>query len=155
MSQTAHNCPLCTRNKLIEIWADEQLRVIAVDDPDFPGFTRVVWHDHIGEMTDLDETARQHIMNVVWQVERVMRNELTPHKVNLASLGNQVPHLHWHVIPRWRLDSRFPDPVWAPSKTRSPEQELAWSVFGEQQANLLADYHHALRQALDALPARA
>jgi diadenosine tetraphosphate (Ap4A) HIT family hydrolase len=33
--------------------------------------------------------------------------------VNLAALGNQVPHLHWHIIPRFADDAHFPDPVWA------------------------------------------
>ena len=45
--------------------------------------------------------------------ERVLRAELAPDKINLATLGNQVPHLHWHVIPRFADDAHFPDPVWA------------------------------------------
>jgi diadenosine tetraphosphate (Ap4A) HIT family hydrolase len=39
-----------------------------------------------------------------------------PDKINLACLGNVVPHLHWHVIPRWRDDSHFPAPIWAAAK---------------------------------------
>ncbi|GAB3263890.1 hypothetical protein GCM10027296_39740 [Chitinimonas naiadis] len=52
-------------------------------------------------------------MNAVWAVEEVLRHELQPDKINLASLGNVVPHLHWHIIPRWRDDPHFPSPIWA------------------------------------------
>ena len=90
-------------------------------------------------------------MNAVWLVETVMRKELVPLKVNLAQFGNQVPHLHWHVIPRWPLDTHFPDAVWAEPQQRSAEQQLAWQNFTEQQQRLLPTYHAALRLALDAL----
>ena len=45
-------------------------------------------------------------------VERVLREQLRPTKINLASLGNMVPHLHWHVIARFDWDSHFPQPIW-------------------------------------------
>ena len=41
---------------------------------------------------------------------------MRPTKINLASLGNVVPHVHWHIIPRWTHDSHFPDPIWAHAK---------------------------------------
>jgi len=46
----------------------------------------------------------------------VLRDTLQPDKINLASLGNQVPHLHWHVIPRFADDAHFPDPIWAAAR---------------------------------------
>jgi diadenosine tetraphosphate (Ap4A) HIT family hydrolase len=55
-------------------------------------------------------------MEVVFAVESVMRELLAPHKINLASFGNQVPHLHWHLIPRFGDDPHFPDPAWGPVK---------------------------------------
>ncbi|MEI4902545.1 HIT domain-containing protein, partial [Klebsiella pneumoniae] len=42
-----------------------------------------------------------------------LRSLYSPDKVNLASLGNVVPHLHWHVIARFRDDAHFPDPIWS------------------------------------------
>lgn len=146
------NCALCqpddTHNVL---WRNDKLRVIDAEDPDYPGFTRVAWNDHVCEMTDLEPPDRRHIMDVVWLVEGVMRVELMPGKVNVAQLGNYVPHIHWHVIPRWPLDSRYPDAIWAPMRERSPEQLLAWEVFREQQYGLLAAYHASLRVALNSL----
>jgi diadenosine tetraphosphate (Ap4A) HIT family hydrolase len=46
-------------------------------------------------------------------VEAALRSLVAPDKINLAALGNMVPHLHWHVIPRWRDDSHFPAAIWA------------------------------------------
>jgi diadenosine tetraphosphate (Ap4A) HIT family hydrolase len=56
----------------------------------------------------------------VFAVELALRATLRPHKLNLASLGNVTPHLHWHVVPRFPADPHFPDPVWtAPRRARS------------------------------------
>lgn len=52
------------------------------------------------------------LMDVLWQVELVVREVMQPDKINLASFGNVVPHLHWHVIPRYTDDVHFPQPVW-------------------------------------------
>jgi diadenosine tetraphosphate (Ap4A) HIT family hydrolase len=91
------------------------LRVVLVDDANFPGFCRVIWNQHVAEMTDLAAAERDHLMCTVWQVEAAIRAVMAPHKINLAALGNMVPHLHWHVIPRYRDDTHFPAPIWAPS----------------------------------------
>jgi diadenosine tetraphosphate (Ap4A) HIT family hydrolase len=87
-----------------------------VDDPDYTGYCRVIWQQHVKEMTDLPEADRVRFMSVVFAVEQVLRESMHPDKINLASLGNQVPHLHWHVIPRFADDAHFPDPVWAKRK---------------------------------------
>ena len=52
-------------------------------------------------------------MEVVFTVERAVRDAMAPHKMNVASLGNMVPHVHWHVIPRFSDYRHFPGPVWA------------------------------------------
>ena len=87
-------------------------RVILVDDPHYPGFCRVIWNDHVREMTDLTALQRARLMDVVWQVEMSIREVMQPSKVNLASFGNVVPHVHWHVIPRFADDMHFPNPIW-------------------------------------------
>ena len=51
-------------------------------------------------------------MRVVFAAEAALLEVMAPDKVNLASLGNVVPHLHWHVIPRFADDPHFPNPVW-------------------------------------------
>jgi len=72
----------------------------------------VIWNSHVREMTDLSAQQREHCMNVVFAVERTLRDLLRPHKINLASFGNVAPHVHWHVIPRFEDDAHFPLSVW-------------------------------------------
>jgi diadenosine tetraphosphate (Ap4A) HIT family hydrolase len=110
---SAAACPLCTPAAEQLLWRDARCRVILAPEPDYPAFCRVVWQDHVREMTDLAAEDRAHLLEVVFTVERALRGVLQPAKVNLASLGNQVPHLHWHVVPRFPDDAHFPDPVWA------------------------------------------
>lgn len=110
------DCPLCRSDKETVLWSDTRCRVILVDDPDYAGFCRVIWQQHVKEMTDLTESDRGHFMAVVFAVEQALRELLHPDKMNLASLGNQAPHLHWHVIPRFTDDAHFPDPIWAARK---------------------------------------
>ena len=109
---TMNSCPLCHPENETVLWQDARCRIILVHDPDYPGFCRVIWRDHVKEMTDLAAPDRAHFITAVFAVERVLRELLRPDKINLASLGNQVPHLHWHVIPRFADDAHFPDPVW-------------------------------------------
>ncbi|WP_448505807.1 HIT family protein [Immundisolibacter sp.] len=106
-------CPLCQPDRETVLWQDRLARVVLVDDPAYPGFCRVIWQAHVAEMTDLAPAQRRHLMGLVWGVETVLRQTLQPAKINLASLGNQVPHLHWHVIPRFADDATFPDAIWA------------------------------------------
>ena len=105
-------CELCKAAGGTLLWQDPRCRIVEVETPDYPGFCRVIWNNHVREMTDLDSTDRAHFMGIVFAVEQVLREVLRPEKINLASLGNQVAHLHWHVIPRFRDDPHFPQPVW-------------------------------------------
>jgi diadenosine tetraphosphate (Ap4A) HIT family hydrolase len=131
-------CELCDDVGGMLVLSNGWLRVVLVDDADFPGFARVIWNDHAAEMTDLDEPARQRLMRTVFAVESAQREVLTPTKVNLASLGKVTPHLHWHVIPRFADDSHFPHPVWAArqrtgnaaalSRRRAQLDRLRWRI---------------------------
>lgn len=109
-------CLLCTSTSEDILWHDDFCRVVLVDDPAYPGFCRVILNAHVKEMTDLPEHDRQRLMRVVFAVEEAVREVVRPDKINLASLGNMVPHLHWHVIPRFADDKHFPDAIWAEAK---------------------------------------
>ena len=105
-------CELCEKPGGVILWKDPHCRVVQVEEPGYPGFCRVIWNAHVKEMTDLGDEDRKHCMNIVFTVESVMRETLKPAKINLATLGNMVAHVHWHVIPRFADDPHFPQPVW-------------------------------------------
>jgi diadenosine tetraphosphate (Ap4A) HIT family hydrolase len=133
------DCVFCQQKGESVIWSDARCRVLLVTDTPFAGFCRVVWNEHVPELTDLDDASQARVMSVVATVERALRKLLSPDKVNLASLGNMVPHLHWHVIPRYRDDSHFPDAIWAAAKRPGVLRTLP----GDFAANV--------KRALDAL----
>ena len=114
------SCPLCVEDGGELVWRGEHLRVIRANEAGFPAFYRVVWNDHVAEFSDLSAAERAQCMDVVVAVEQALREHLSPTKVNIAALGNMVPHLHWHVIARFDWDSHFPAPVWAAAQRPSP-----------------------------------
>ena len=114
-------CPICTAQDEDILLQTPNLRIIAIhNDSGSPAFCRVIWRKHIAEMTDLSAAERHEIMEMVYNVEAAMRQVFQPTKINLASLGNVVPHLHWHIIARFENDATFPAPIWA-----SPVREHA------------------------------
>ena len=139
-------CPLCAEDGGSLIWRGERLRVIRAQEAGFPAFYRVVWNAHVAEFSDLSAAERAHCMEAVTVVEQALRGHLAPTKVNIAALGNMVPHLHWHVIARFDWDSHFPSPVWAVAQRPSPAaQEDAVRA-------LLPALEAALQARLAALP---
>lgn len=141
-------CELC-EHQATAAWslvhAGERLRVVRVlDAPEFPAFYRVIWNDHVAEMSDLSHVDRAHLMDAVLAVEHVLRTSLQPTKINLATLGNVVPHLHWHVIARFDWDSHFPQPIWG-SRQRTPEPPAA-----QRLAVPLTELDDRVRRALNA-----
>lgn len=141
-AQTCHDpaCVLCTSVGGALVWQGARLRVIRADEPGFPAFYRVVWTDHASEFSDLSAPESVLCMQVVTTVERVLREQLQPTKINLAALGNMVAHLHWHVIARFDWDSHFPAAIWAPAqRDRLPEREAALAArLPEVEARLVA-----------------
>lgn len=117
-------CELCDL-KVPTVYRNDKLSLIIVDDAAYPGFCRVIWNDHVKEMSDLSQEDRLTINEAVYQVELALVSVMKPLKVNLASLGNMVPHLHWHLIPRYEDDAQFPSPVWAPAVRTTDETVLA------------------------------
>lgn len=125
-------CPLCRPQREDRFWQEPRLRIIHVhDEAGQPAYFRVIWQAHVAEMTDLSDEDRQHLWTVLTLLESGVRRFLAPDKINLASLGNQVPHLHWHVIGRWADDPQFPGSVWSPVRRPAdsgPQQQNAQRV---------------------------
>ena len=138
-------CPLCDPIDAPILWQCDDITVIDAQEPDYPGFCRVIWRAHRTEMSQLAAPERQLLMNIVFAVEQALIDNLRPNKINLASLGNQVAHLHWHVIPRFNDDRHFPDAIWAPARR---DHSPAASVSTEQLTQWL-------KLALDHVPATA
>ena len=112
-------CVLCDTDGGVLVYRSDVWRVVRVDDtPSHPVFYRLIWNSHVAEFSDLSDADRQQCMAALATVERTIRQGLqaagvAARKINLASLGNMVPHLHWHVVARFDTDAHFPAPIWA------------------------------------------
>lgn len=138
----APGCPLCEGPGGLPVFSGPKFRVIRAEELGFPAFYRLVWNAHAPEFTDLEAPDRELCMAAVAEVELLVRAHLAPDKVNLATLGNVVPHLHWHIVARFRWDSHFPAPIWA-----SANRELAPGKIDAVQA-LLPDLDKAIAARL-------
>jgi diadenosine tetraphosphate (Ap4A) HIT family hydrolase len=139
MNEPNNRCVFCREPGGEIVWSNSLARVVNVNDEDHPAFCRVILQRHAREMTDLNESERADLMHIVFAVEQAQRKLLEPEKINLACFGNMVAHVHWHVIPRFRLDPHYPNPVWG-SRTAGTSQALPdgyWARFHEELVNRL------------------
>ncbi len=139
-------CTLCDTEGGVPVWCGARFRVIRAEEAGFPAFYRLVWNDHVAEFSDLPPVDRALCMEAVTVIEEVLRERLRPTKINLATLGNVVPHLHWHVIARFDWDSHFPAPVWGAAVRTADAPALL------QLSRQLPDLDEVIRRALMALP---
>ena len=116
------DCPMCSR------WdTDSELRIVDLPnsyvilnrDQYFPGYTLLFTKSHATELFHLDRNVRTALMEEVSLVAEALYSIYTPDKINYELLGNMVPHIHWHIVPRFSSEPLWPRPIWA-----EPHEEL-------------------------------
>jgi diadenosine tetraphosphate (Ap4A) HIT family hydrolase len=121
----AAGCPLCEQAGGRVVLQTPRWRLVHASEPGFPAFYRLVWQEHVKEFSQLPAADRAACLEVLVAVEQAMLRHLQPDKVNLATLGNAVPHLHWHVVARFAWDTHFPGAVWAAPQRAADERKAA------------------------------
>lgn len=143
-------CPLCAQAGGLPVWSCAWMRLIRADEALHPATWRLVWNDHVAEFGELPRLQRLACMDALVLVEREVLRSLHPRKINLAALGNLVPHLHWHVIARWEWDAHWPQPVWAPAQREAHGQRLR--ELRERLPEVDAHLRGVLEPRFDGLP---
>lgn len=139
------DCALCLPTPHDLLWQDDFCRVVLLHDADYPAYCRVELLAHVKEMTDLHPADRARTMKVVFAVESAMREVIQPDKINLASLGNKTPHMHWHVLPRFESDKHFPNSHWGEAVRDSQVQPLSAAVRDQLQKIVVERVECALK----------
>ena len=100
------------------------------DDQFFKGWTVVVFRRHATELFQLAPTERMQLMEEVSLVAKTLAQVFEARKINYELLGNQLPHIHWHLIPRLATDPAPLEPVWRVQHepVQPPAQELQVSI---------------------------
>ncbi len=122
-------CPLCSPSGEKVVFKDDLFRVIYVEDEDYPGYFRLILNVHCKEMSELWKNEQQRIVVALTAIEKVMIAQMKPDKVNWAQLGNNIPHLHWHIIARFKDDKTFPGSIWA-----APRRETDKEILKQRKA---------------------
>ncbi len=78
----------------------------------YAGYCVLVSRRHVAELHHLNDDERHAFVDDACRLSRAIEAEFQPHKLNVESLGNQVPHLHWHIFPRLAGDPERLKPVW-------------------------------------------
>ncbi|HXV68243.1 MAG TPA: HIT family protein [Nitrospira sp.] len=110
-------------------------RVYLHDDQFFPGWTVVVFQRHATELFHLAPTERIQLLEEVNVVAKTVAHIYQARKVNYELLGNQLPHIHWHIIPRLATDPAPLEPVWRvqhePVSRSGPELQAAIQLLSQ------------------------
>jgi len=115
-------CPMCSR------WEDDSdLRIIELKhsyvilnrDQYFTGYTLLFLKQHVTELFHLEQKLRFELVEEINQVAEALFKAFQPDKINYELLGNMVPHMHWHLVPRFTSDPLWPRPIWS-----EPHQEV-------------------------------
>jgi len=101
--------------------ADSDLRIVELEhsyvilnrDQFFAGYTLLFTKQHLSELFHLDGEMRAGVMEEVSSVARALYAVFHPTKINYELLGNMVPHMHWHLVPRFASEPLWPRPIWS------------------------------------------
>jgi len=127
------------------VWPAKDLLIIELgltkaylhDDQFFPGWTVIVFRRHATELFQLAPTERFQLMEEVSHVAKTLAAIFQARKINYELLGNQLPHIHWHVIPRLATDPAPLDPVWrVPHEVVSPSADQVRDRIGRIRLGL-------------------
>jgi diadenosine tetraphosphate (Ap4A) HIT family hydrolase len=99
-------------------------RVLLANDANYPWLILVPRKPGLVELIDLEENEQVQLLGEIANAARVLKSITKCDKLNIATLGNQVPQLHVHVIARRHNDPAWPKPVWGavPPKAYDPAE---------------------------------
>lgn len=98
--------------------------VLLMNDSTYPWLLLVPRRDGVVEITDLEPQDRVALLDEIARASTALRQAVSPHRINIAALGNVVAQLHVHVIARNTDDAAWPKPVWGavPARPYGPEE---------------------------------
>lgn len=107
------------------IYENETIK-IEVETSEIP-WLKIFTQTPYKEMSEVPRSVRFEIYDLLDTIEKEMIAYYDPKKINIASFGNYVPHVHWHIMARFEEDSHFPEPMWG---TKQRESKLELPDFG-------------------------
>ena len=92
------------------------------------------------EMSEVPSEIKFEIYDLLDVIEKEMLTYYKPKKINIASFGNYMPHVHWHIMARFEEDSYFPEPMWGEKQYESNLKLPSFDIFCEKVIHLLSEH---------------
>ncbi len=119
------------------IYENPQLR-IETEESEIPWLKLFTQYPY-KEMSEVPAEIRFEIYDLLDTIEKAMIAYYTPDKINIASFGNYVPHVHWHIMARFKEDSYFPEPMWGKKQRDSKLLLPSFEIFCQQLQNTMKE----------------
>jgi diadenosine tetraphosphate (Ap4A) HIT family hydrolase len=124
----SNDCPFCSKLKDLPeeevVWRFPHSVALLGPWQFYHGYCILVARTHAVELSGLADGERRAYFDELCLLARAVENGFRPHKLNYEMLGNQVPHLHWHLFPRYADDPDRLRPVWL--ALDRAERDKAW-----------------------------
>jgi len=91
---------------------------IEIEQSEIP-WLKIFTQKEIKEFSQCEDTIKLEIFRVLDIIEKEMIGYFNPTKINIASFGDYVPHVHFHIQARFKEDSFFPEPTWGQKQRKS------------------------------------
>ncbi len=98
-------------------------------DQAFEGYTFLTLKWHEEELYKLVDKDRKRFLEDMSLVGNALSKAFKPDKMNYELLGNSMPHLHWHLIPRYASDPMWGRPIWAGNRRRKRLNEEGYELL--------------------------
>lgn len=96
---------------ILSIIYKNELIKIEIEPSEIP-WLKIFTNEPIKEFSECNSETKQEIWKYLDLIEKEMISYFKPEKINIASFGNYVPHVHFHIMARFKEDSFFPEPMW-------------------------------------------
>ena len=103
------------------IYENENIK-IEIEESEIP-WLKIFTQTPYKEMSEVPSEIKFEIYDLLDIIEKEMISYYNPKKINIASFGNYMPHVHWHIMARFKEDSYFPEPMWG-KKQREAKLDL-------------------------------
>ena len=105
MRKSGVECPMCPDSMDADMVAELPSGLVHLqNDADYKGYCILIFRRHAVEIHELTEDERRQWIEDISAIGRVITDRCRPAKLNVTMLGNMVPHLHCHIIPRYSTD---------------------------------------------------
>jgi len=117
------------------IYKNDLIRV-EIEESEIP-WLKVFTQKAYREFSQTPTEVKLEIFRVLDIIEKEMLSFYKPTKINIASFGNYVPHVHWHIMARFEEDSYFPEPMWGEKQREGSYVLKDFELFTQNLSKLL------------------